>query len=201
MIIFDRLQISNKGDMLYIDAHVNEASYFDDNYIDEVVIQTADQVSETDPLTVGESYVYRYSTESRVREIHLALTPANFNELFTKGDFSSDLFFVYIICKGTPSECTPCRLDEMTTVGVTFDYGLLYNNVMGNIKNLSDSCEVNTDFIDYILNFNAFKLAVETEHYLDAIDIYNRLMGKDVVRKTTSSSSGKVTTRRCGCHG
>ena len=33
---------------------------------------------------------------------------------FNRADMSNTLFFVYIKCKGTPGECTPCRLDEET---------------------------------------------------------------------------------------
>lgn len=191
MIIFDRLQISDNGKMLYIDAHVNKADYFEDNYIDYIVIKTADQVSETDPLSSGDTYIYRRAAGG-TREIHLALRPVDMNEYFTKSDFSSDLLFVYVVCGGTVAACTPCRLDEMTTLGVTFDYGNFYNKVMNYTRELADSCNIPVNFINLILNFSAFKAAIESEHYGYAIKFYKQLF---------DLSDSDTVTKGCGCHG
>lgn len=192
MIIFDRLQISDNGKMLYIDAHVNKADYFDNNYIDYIVIKTADQVSEATTLSSDDTYIYRRSVEANTREIHLALQPTDMNEYFSKSDFSSDLFFVYIVCGGTVASCTPCRLDELTTLGVTFDYGNFYNKVMNYTRELANTCNIPTNFINLILNFSAFKAAVETEHFGDAIKFYKQLF---------DLSGSSSSTKGCGCHG
>lgn len=193
MVIFEQLRISDDGKMFFIDVHVNQADYFDNIYLDKIIIATEDQVSEADPLSDYNNYVYSKTIEGNEKEIHLALTPAEFNEYFKSSDFSSNLFFVYVICKGTVGACTPCRLDELTTLGVTFDYGLLYQKIMGYTRELADNCDVPDDFINLILNFNAFKASVETEHYIPAIKFYNMLKGY--------GDNGSVATKGCGCHG
>lgn len=204
MILFDQLRISDDGQRLYINAHVNKADYFKNRYIDSVVIMTADKVSETTSGTPTSDYIYKKEIKGNVKELDLVLTPLDFTKswetdpkamTFNKADMSNTLFFVYIKCKGTPGECTPCRLDEETTLGVVFDENVLYQRVMDYTKELVADCSVPTEFTDFILLWNAFKAAIETEHYVAAIKFYNKLFG--VVRSGYSNNIIKT----CGCNG
>ena len=204
MVLFDQLRISDDGQRLYINVHVNKADYFKNMYIDSVVIMTADKVSETAPGTPTSDYIYKKEIEGNVKELDLVLTPLDFTKswetdpkamAFNKADMSNTLFFVYIKCKGTPGECTPCRLDEETTLGVVFDENVLYQKVMDYTKELVADCSVPTEFTDFILLWNAFKAAIEIEHYVAAIKFYNKLFG--VVRSGYSNNIIKT----CGCNG
>lgn len=191
MIIFDRLEISDSGKVLYVDVHVNMASYFDNIYIDKVVIQTSDQVSETDPLTPGSEYIYTQQVDGNVKELHLALNAvSDFEQVYNS--LSDKLLFVYVICKGVVGECTPCRLDELTTLGVTFDTALLYQRVMQYTRELNRDCQIPKGFIDLILLWNGFKAAIETEHYIVAIDFWKRLF---------KTGEFTIISKGCGCHG
>jgi hypothetical protein len=204
MILFDQLRISDDGQRLYINAHVNKADYFKNMYIDSVVIMTADKVSETAPETPTSDYIYKKEIEGNVKELDLVLTSLDFTKswetdpkamAFNMADMSNTLFFVYIKCKGTPGECTPCRFDEETTLGVVFDENVLYQRVMNYTKELVADCSIPTEFTDFILLWNAFKAAIETEHYVAAIKFYNKLFG--VVRSGYSNNIIKT----CGCNG
>lgn len=204
MIIFDQLRISDDGKRMYINAHVNKADYFNDIYIDSIVIQTADKVSETDPGLPTSDYVYIKKAEENAKELNLVLEASDLSRswesdpkaiAFGRGDMSNTLFFVYIKCKGTPSSCTPCRLDEETTLGVVFDENVLHQKVMDYTKELVADCSVPSAFIDFILLWNAFKSAIETEHYIPAIKFYNMLF--DEVGKSCQSR----TIKTCECNG
>ena len=204
MIIFDQLRISDDGKRLYINAHVNKADYFNDVYIDSIVIQTADKVSETDPGLPTSDYVYIKKAEENAKELNLVLEASDLSRswesdpnaiAFGRGDMSKTLFFVYIKCKGTPGSCTPCRLDEETTLGVVFDENVLHQKVMDYTKELVADCSVPSAFIDFILLWNAFKSAIETEHYIPAIKFYNMLF--DEVGKSCQNR----TIKTCGCNG
>lgn len=204
MIIFDQLRISDDGKRMYINAHVNKADYFKDIYIDSIVIQTADKVSETDPGLPTSDYVYIKKAEENAKELNLVLEASDLSRswesdpnaiAFGRGDMSKTLFFVYIKCKGTPGSCTPCRLDEETTLGVVFDENVLHQKVMDYTKELVADCSVPSAFIDFILLWNAFKSAIETEHYIPAIKLYNMLF--DEVGKFCQSR----TIKTCGCNG
>lgn len=204
MIIFDQLRISDDGKRMYINAHVNKADYFNDIYIDSIVIQTADKVSETDPGLPTSDYVYIKKAEENAKELNLVLEASDLSRswksdpnaiAFGRGDMSKTLFFVYIKCKGTPGSYTPCRLDEETTLGVVFDENVLHQKVMDYTKELVADCNVPSAFIDFILLWNAFKAAVETEHYIPAIKFFNIMF--DEVGKPCQSR----TIKTCRCNG
>ena len=204
MIIFDQLRISDDGKRMYINAHVNKADYFNDIYIDSIVIQTADKVSETDPGLPTSDYVYIKKAEENVKELNLVLEASDLSRswesdpkaiAFNRGDMSKTLFFIYIKCKGTPGSCTPCRLDEETTLGVVFDENVLHQKVMDYTKELVEDCSVPSAFIDFILLWNAFKSAIETEHYIPAIKFFNMMF--EEVGKSCQSR----TIKTCGCNG
>lgn len=192
MIIFDQLRISDDGKRMYINVHVNKADYFKYIVINKIVIMTADKVSETNPNAPTEDYIYKNELEGKgQREVNLVLTA---NDFTTKhSNLSEDLFFVYVECSGTPMSNTPCRLDEPVTVGVVFDENLLYQRAMDFTKDLVADCKEPTAFVDFILLWNAFKYAIETEHYIAAIKFYNMLFGGQI------KEIRHIKT--CGCHG
>jgi hypothetical protein len=192
MVIFDQLRISDDGKKMYINLHVNRASYFENIYLDKITIMTANQVSEIAPELVADDYIYQLTIDGEQKELDLVITPNECTESFSKSDFSSDLFFVYVKVKGTPCENVPCRLDEMTTLGVTFDETLLYQKVMQFTRELNKECEIPKAFIDLILLWNGFKAAIETEHYVVAIDFWKKLF---------SENGHTYTTKGCGCNG
>lgn len=347
MVIYDQLRISDDGQSLFIDAHVNKAAYFDKVYLKKITICTEDQVSETSPLDYGDDFIYQedfvptdtlvpinhkvielsekqllktltpqggiqlrydplddainnalslvfsgkytvldtgfipklvvttrafnpetdhlnnpeilftvdgtpfedkghrvwqfkgkgevkknqpvyiylfkqtaegeyvyvdinetddieflhffYQAYSLVagenkKEVHLVLNKNSFNEKFKACDLSHNMFFVYIECAGTPDPCTPCRLDEPNTLGVTFDYGIFFNRAMNYTRELADKCVIPGNFLDFILNAEALKLAIETEHYIPAIWYWKNLMGM-------SDKGTHGTFKPCGCHG
>lgn len=208
MIIFDQLNISDNGKKLYVNAHVNKASIFDNVYIDRITIITADKVSETNPGTPTEDYIFTKKIEGKEKEINMVFTSADFIKTweedvnamaFNQEDMSKTLFFIYITCRleGSMEATIPCMLDEETTLGVTFDENLLHQKVMDYTKELTkDCCEIPLSFIDFILLWNAFKSSVETEHYISAIKFYNLLFG------TSVGDNGRILpVGGCGCHG
>ena len=192
MLIFDQLRLSDDATRLYINVHVNKADYFKNIYLDNIKIMTADKVSETNPEVPTEDCIFTHTFGDNVKEAALVLTVNDFLTL-KQSDMSRTLFFVYVKCKGTVGACVPCRLDELTTLGVTFDEKLLYQRVMNYTKSLADDCKIPVGFTDFILLWNAFKASIETEHYIPAIKFWNQLFDVDTI--------GNITYKGCGCHG
>ena len=192
MLIFDQLRLSDDATRLYINVHVNKADYFKGIYLDNIKIMTADKVSETNPEVPTEDCIFTHTFGDNVKEAALVLTVNDFLTL-KQSDTSRTLFFVYVKCKGTVGACIPCRLDELTTLGVTFDEKLLYQRVMDYTKSLADDCKIPVGFTDFILLWNAFKASIETEHYIPAIKFWNQLFDVDTI--------GNITYKGCGCHG
>ena len=158
---------------------------------------------------------YTVEEEDEGKEVNLVLDKRVFNEAFintdggapidatkpyaTAGfmgsDLSSNMFFVYIECD------IPNVLDNLSCVfrqpslGVTFDYDAIYQPGMQYTRELYDKCHIPSEFIDYILNVDALKLAIETEHFIPAISYWKMLKGR------SCHSSPNSKKGRCGCHG
>lgn len=197
-VIFDQLRISDDGNNLYIDAHVNKASYFENVYLRRITICTENQISELNPKSYGENFIYQEEINpvedgdtTEMKELHRVLCSAMFNEKFNRCDLSHNMFFVFIDCAGIPAPDTPCRLDEMTTLGVTLDYGVIYNVAMNNTKEFIKECKLSKNFLNYILNYEAMKFSIETEHYVSAIWYWKSILGL---------ASGTPVYKGCGCH-
>lgn len=203
MIIFDQLRLSDDAAKLYINARVNKASNFVNVYIDTITIIEASKVSETDPGSPTENYLYAKKINGNTKELNLVLTANDFMRTyeddpskiaFKQSEMSKTLFFVYITWKGTVTDLNiPCSY-ETPTLGVVFDENILYQRVMGYTKDLLKDCTLPTAFMDFILLWNAFKAAIETEHYIAAIKFYNMLFG-DV------GATKYETIKACGCNG
>jgi hypothetical protein len=202
MVVFDQLRISDDGKKLYLDIHISEEAqkYFTDPFIEKITICTDEDVSESISYA---GYIYRKEISSDT--VSLILDKSSFDAAFagldgttaTKEfsgtDLSHNLFFVFVDWSGTPkSECIPCGADESPIVGVTFDYGIIYNNAMNFTRELTEDCTVPNGFIDFILNLSALKFSIGTGHYYPAIKYFNTLIGK---------GNRFSTVKGCGCHG
>jgi hypothetical protein len=210
---------------LYINAHINTAEGFENIYLESITISTSERVLEATDIscTPPQDYIYQKDFANdegqyTKKTLSLVLCAKDFIKYwetdalamkFTQADMSRTLFFVYIKCTGTvTNECIPCRLDEATTIGVTFDVNLLYQRVMDYTKSLLTDCTVPREFTDFILLWNAFKAAIETEHYVPAIKFWNMLFGipskderVDGSHSIFGGGGSHLISKSCGCHG
>jgi hypothetical protein len=102
------------------------------------------------------------------------------------------LFFVRIEYTGTLPSDVPCGMDEMVTIGTTYNTKIIYDIGMNYTRELIQDCSIPSGFIDFILSKEALDLSLDTGHYIAAAKHYLSIMG----RKIQVSPS-----KRCGCHG
>ena len=137
------------------------------------------------------NFIYDTYTEYLIqdlKEVHLVVDKNEIN-----ADLSKDMLYVYFHVTGTPSLDTPCRLDEVYTLGVTFNEGAIYNRMMNYTKEIIDTCSVPNGFINMILQLEAIKAAIETENYASANKFYNKLIN--------AKSSMCTSNINCRCYG
>lgn len=186
MVTFEELRITNDGENLIVRARVRTESYYDDIYIDKIIIDTEGTYKEGTPSS---SPIYTYIAEGNNKSITLVLNKAQ-----VIPDFKEHLFFIYIIAKGTPTSNVPCGMDNQTTLGVTMYMGNIYNNFMGYIKEMTrGNCQIPQGFIDQILRYKAFSLAIDSGHYTQGIEYYNQWF--------SGKRPSVTTTSNCGCNG
>lgn len=104
-------------------------------------------------------------------------------------DINSDLVFV-VVKFGNGSSNALCWGGDYA-VGVTTDMCKIYNKLMTYIKEAAKSCVIPKHFIDHFLQFKAFQVAVEAEHYQEAINFYNAFFMKKTVYEEHTT---------CNCH-
>ena len=109
-----------------------------------------------------------------------------------KNAFENNLLFVYIKTVGTPAPNTPCGMDNIITLGVVSNLYPLYQHAFSYIKELGDTCSIPKNFINYILQYKAFELAIKTGHYTEAIRYW---------KKFFMGIKDSVITSNCGCYG
>lgn len=190
MVVIEQLRISPDCQKLFIDAHINKASYFENLKLDSINIDTQDTVLQSfDGPSNNPVFTYSHTTSTlESKEVHLVIDKNDIN-----ANLSKDMLYVYFHVTGTPAPNTPCRLDEPYTLVVTFNEGAIYNKMMGYTKEIINTCEVPKEFIDMILQLEAVKASIETENYASANKFYHRLIN--------IKSSVGTSHINCGCHG
>lgn len=199
MVVIRELRILPDKKSLVIDASVDTLSFYDNVGIAEIKIDDKNTFTEAgysseaktitlDDNTYSSSEVqYDGDKAKRVRFI------LDQNDL--EMDVMNNIFFVYIVTEGTPSPEASyyCGADNKVTMGVAYNIRPFYNTGMRYIRELGNNCEVPRGFIDFILRFKAFQLAMKTGHYRVALDYWNTLLS---IKNLTVPKPGG-----CGCHG
>lgn len=101
----------------------------------------------------------------------------------------NDLFFIYVYTQGDPTEEIPCNIDRNPVIGVTINMKPFYEKGMNYITDLANTCNINNNFINYILQWKAFELALKTCNYEEMIYLYNKFF----------NGNTPITNGGCGC--
>lgn len=184
MVQFQELRITPDGQKLIIDVSIKDLEYYTNVYLDTIQIDTQDTFVESGPSS---EVVYTKVIEGDTKSVRLELGTGDL--LPTLND---NLFFVYIRTKGTPAVNTPCGMDNITTLRVVSNLYPLCQHALSYIREVSDTCSIPKNFINYILQSKAFELAVKTGHYTQAIGYWKRLF---------MGIKNSVVTPNCGCYG
>lgn len=209
MIEFSKCTIDPEGNKLIIKAAVKSSVYYENVYIDSIAIDTEETL-----LSVGPSNSPIFASSfGRAEEVPASLDeneeaqpeaikapviyPKNISlELTPKmlniSNLNDNMFFVYIKATGTPSPEVPCGEDNICTMAVAVNLNPIYKASIGYLRELENNCEIPKGFIDMILKFKAFELALKTGNNLVAAKYWTKLF-KD---KDTA-----VTSKSCGCNG
>lgn len=198
MIRFNELKIEDN--YIIIDVQIEEEKYFKDMYIDSIVIDTQDTFITNGPSSKA-IYTKTFNTDIDVKKEEIIYTQGTDKHnrvrmYIDSKDLSIDIhktmFFVYVIAGGTPAADTPCRWDENKALHTLVDTQVLYNNMIQYVKELNKDCSTPDNFINAILQFNAIDLALKTNQYPLAIDLWKRFY---------NDIESNVVLSNCGCNG
>lgn len=181
MVQFNELKIVPDGTKLIIDVSIKDLSYYNNVYIDKILIDTQDTFVESGPSSNARSI----SVNSKKIRLELG-----------KGDVPSltnNLFFVYVKTRGIPSPDTPCGMDNSIILGTTLYPYRIYCNMLKTIQlEYSNSCSPPRKFIDRFFRYKGLQLALITGNNLQAIKYFNGF---------SDNPSISLTSNTCKCYG
>lgn len=216
MINFNELRVTDK--CLIIDASVSTLPYYDNVYIDTVIVDTQDTYMANGP---SGSPVFNYTVDGsdvvQTVETICSQYKDKFNPMIDPQSDDNEpggkknvrieidqkllgvslndtLFFVYVTVKGTPAPDTPCGMDNQTTMGVVANLYPFYRSMMCYMKETLDRCDMPKNFLDKYLRFKAFELSLKTCHYTEAINMWNKFF-------RNINNPCQTSKTPCGCHG
>lgn len=213
MINFNELRVTSDSSNLIIDVEVSKLSYFENIYIDKIIINTQDNYSSSGPdesnITVYDSSKdYKLVYTNAEEEVTPVLESTNRNNIYVKGNskgvkvvldksdvgysFSRKMLFIYVITKGTPAPDTPCGMDNSVHLKVIADWMPIFKASMNFIELLKDSCTIHNDFVDYILMYKALDLCIKSGNFTAAIKYWKKL--------SNSAIKGNYSSK-CKCYG
>lgn len=183
MVNITTLYVDRDAKAIRLKAYVGEESYYDNVYITDVKIDTQDTFTNGTPS----SNVIYEKTINNQKSIDLTIPYSDLSVL----DFDN-LYFVYVITNDAYAFNTPCGFDNYITVSATADFTLYLNATLATVSHLKDCCDLPREFICRILQYAAFRIAVECKDFQKAIYYY----------KTYLKPGAHAPSRSgCGCHG
>lgn len=184
MIKFNKLFIPPFSKGIYLDCEVCDLPYYENVYIDKVIIETQDTFSVTKESSTP---VYTYIVEGNKKSIRLFIKDA---DMLVKC-FTDNLYFIKVKAKGIPASDTPCGMDNIYTIGVVADTYKIYRKALKYMNRCLDTCEVPKALIDFILRYKAFSICLKTRDFTQAIYYWKKFI------KTSSVKTSSI----CRCNG
>lgn len=196
MIQFNELRITSDNKYLIIDTQVEELSCFINVIIDSIFIDTQDSWVPNGP---SDNAIRVYSQNSGKeldiikdesgKHVRLEIT----NPLIDSS--KNNMYFVYVIAdtSSAPESIeAPCEYSKDRILGTVVNLYYMYQNLMGGIKELSNTCEVPASLINRFLQQEILDASIRTGNYPVAIQTWKKFFMDGIKNHSTN---------QCGCNG
>lgn len=206
MINFNELRITPDGRYLIVDVQVQNLDYYKDVYLDSIHIDTQQTFIETGPsnkpiysyiVPDNEQFIYTQDCGCRVvteQEEDILVDEfsgtKHIRQFIDIDSIGNNLFFVWVVTKGNPTEDTPCGMKDAITLGVVYNKLPIYNVAMKYINSI-EGCNIPREFMDFIFRKKAFETCLEVGNYNQAIKYWNKFF--------TNIKESQVSN--CDCYG
>ena len=185
MVKFNELKITQNGEFLIIDVSIEDLPYYDNVYLESVIIDTQDTFLESGPSTEGKIVLME---GNNIKSYRIEL-----NKKDLLPSLKDNLFFIYVTTKGTPSVDTPSGMDSAVTLGITYCKETIQNYVLQCVRNVGKDCSIPKKFANTFLQYKAFEMSIATGKNTQAIYYYNKCI-KDI-------NISNLDTSNCTCYG
>jgi len=194
MVQFDELKFISPT-VLQVNASIIDLPYYENEYIDSIIIDTDDTYCESGPSS---NPVLEYQVGAGSKEVRLAF------DMSSALCYGPKMFFVWVTVTGFPTPDTPCRLGKRYTLKAVVSLDTVYNEAMKALACATNGCAcggarctVDADVANFSLQFFRMQLALEAGDYGAAYDAFCFLIRKRPSKKMTAN----FTKKPCGCNG
>ena len=184
MVTFNDLRISEDGSCLIVDVEITDLDIYSNMYIDSIYLDYYGTFSSSLPSASAYTMYDNRDADQTVKHKRIVLPKAFLGMTnFGISSFDKGMFFVTVRCDGVlPSSIVnyACGYDDTVNVGVILDWKYFYQKgiqyAAGMVDPCHNKCIDNTGFEDFILQWNALKLAVNTCDWMLAAKLWNKLV-------------------------
>ena len=189
MITFNEIRVTPNNGSLIIDASVINSDYYNNIYIESILVDTQDTYIKNGP---NPESIYNYTVEDgeKLKRIRLTL-----NEEDLGIPINGNMFFVYVITTGEYKEDTPCELKRTINIGTAVNLYPIYKKAVEYTREIANSCSIPKNFIDFVLKIKALDLNIKTGNYYEAIKYWNKMF------KGFTVGTESLTNNNCKCDG
>lgn len=200
MVKFDELRISEDGQYLTVECHIENYDVYSEMYIDTIYLEYYKNRGTVGVPSDKALLMFENDNEDKTKTRHvrcrisLMQLPGNFGT----SEFRNGLFYVYVNCDGhLPASVSSmyCGYDVTLDVAVIPDWRMLYKMIMPLVGKFASGCTPCDDvdgFGHLILMWYAFKYAVETCDWTTVDRLWDEFIGDPI---------GSVSHGGCGCFG
>ena len=207
MVIFNELRIKEDGTCLIVDCEIENVDVYANMYIQSIYI---DYYKNTSAVSLPSSKAFLWwentGSDATIRSRRVSISKAALSRAdFGISTFDDGLFYVIVNCGGNPTSNIiyyPCGSDNPQRIGVVLDWRSFYQRGMSYVNSIVGSCgsrnfcDSPDGFEDFIILWNALKLAISTCDWMLVKDLWEKFL------KSPYTAAGSVTPVRpsgCGC--
>ena len=204
MVIFNELRISEDRKCLIVDCEVENVDVYENMYIKSIYLDYYMNASAASMPSDKAYLLYENTNDDktvRAKRIKMSSSMLPLTDFGTT-TLEDGLFYVIVTCDGDlPASVSsmPCGYDETTNIGAIVDWKSFYTRGMQFVSALYNGCsggkfcESPVGFEDFIVVWNAMKLAISTCNWDLVTTLWHRFL-----RTPAVAGSGYVTGG-CGC--
>lgn len=197
MIKVNKCAVTADNKYLQIDIEVACNQYTQNIYLDNIIIYTESTYSGKPkgqyPLSINVNEPPVIAPNHCTDYEHNQDGTKHYSTLIDIDGLGQNLFIIEVKVTGTYPANTPCSINKKTFYVSAYNDYKLYLKGMDYIKELNGGCTPPRGFMDYMLQYKAFTLALELGDFPQAIEYFNKFFGKEELTHKINNS--------CCCHG